>query len=179
MAMTAYGSLAEESLADLMVILPGIVLSALIALAILILVPVLVARTKSPRRSIHSAPPPDGSWAWRARPGQIWWADVPYRGGEGSKERPCLVVRTHQDGIEVLQITSKAKPHLPFRMQIPTKSWDPKARTDSTLDFSGTPRFVDNHRVRRLLGSCDARVWNVVTQYHQPGWVYDAQEPRR
>jgi PemK-like, MazF-like toxin of type II toxin-antitoxin system len=60
------------------------------------------------RPSIH-ARPLDDSWLQRPTPGEIWWADVPFAEGTGAKIRPCLVVRTHTDSVDVLKITSQDK----------------------------------------------------------------------
>jgi hypothetical protein len=43
-----------------------------------------------------------GLWrAWRAvagpQPGQVWWAQVPYEEGRGSKDRPVVVLRRRRD----------------------------------------------------------------------------------
>ncbi|MEL3950125.1 MULTISPECIES: type II toxin-antitoxin system PemK/MazF family toxin [Streptomyces] len=41
------------------------------------------------------------------RAGEIWWARVPYEGGAGGKDRPCLVLGVHGDSVRVAKITSK------------------------------------------------------------------------
>ncbi|MFG1878370.1 type II toxin-antitoxin system PemK/MazF family toxin [Sphaerisporangium sp. NPDC049003] len=121
---------------------------------------------------VHSRPP-SPAWESRAAPGQIWWADVPYSDGSGSKVRPCLVVRTHPRKVEVLKITSQDKSDRGDHLSIPTAGWDPHATKDSWLDLSET-HFVGDRDFRNLAAtSCDARVWKSVTRLQKTGWVYD------
>jgi hypothetical protein len=87
------------------------------------------------RPSIH-ARPLDDSWLQRPTPGEIWWADVPFAEGTGAKIRPCLVVRTHTDSVDVLKITSQDKGDRWGHVQIPTADWDPRAKKDSWMAVS-------------------------------------------
>ncbi|WP_214412707.1 type II toxin-antitoxin system PemK/MazF family toxin [Sphaerisporangium fuscum] len=122
--------------------------------------------------SVHSRPP-SPAWESRPAPGQIWWADVPYSDGSGSKVRPCLVVRTHPRGAEVLKITSQDKSQRDDHFPIPTRSWDRDAVKDSWLDVS-EPHFVADRGFRNLAAkACDARTWQRVTRVQATGWVYD------
>ncbi|MEK8107708.1 hypothetical protein NKG94_26570 [Micromonospora sp. M12] len=55
-------------------------------------------RPTAPRPRAPIARPPAALARHRTRgrqpaPGEIWWADVPYADGSGSKVRPCLVLR--------------------------------------------------------------------------------------
>jgi hypothetical protein len=59
--------------------------------------------------------------AARPRPGEIWWADVPYEDGAGSKVRPCLVLRTGRYGAQVLKITSQDKSNRTDHVRIPPR----------------------------------------------------------
>lgn len=122
------------------------------------------------RFQVHDAPP-DPAWNSRPRPGQIWWAPVPFSDGPGSKVRPCLVVRTHRQGVEVLKITSQDKSHQRSCISIPTARWDPRARKDSWLDLEDT-YFLHDNAFRRCAGVCDKRTWSTVTHRHRTGWVY-------
>ncbi|WP_229399470.1 type II toxin-antitoxin system PemK/MazF family toxin [Micromonospora okii] len=70
------------------------------------------------------------------RPGEIWWADVPYADGTGSKVRPCLVLRVDDRGVDVLKITSRDKSDRDDHVRIPTRDWDPTADHDSYLDIA-------------------------------------------
>ncbi|MEK8143470.1 type II toxin-antitoxin system PemK/MazF family toxin [Streptomyces sp. M10(2022)] len=48
------------------------------------------------------------AWAGgKPRPGEIWWAQVPYEDGPGSKDRPCLVLSVRGSTVVVAKITSK------------------------------------------------------------------------
>jgi hypothetical protein len=122
------------------------------------------------RPSVHAGPP-DPSWNSRPRPGQIWWADVPFSDGSGSKVRPCLVIRTHERAIEVLKITSQDKSGRRDCVPIPTKGWDRRSRKNSWLDLGQTYLLVDD-AVGKIAGSCDAMTWSAVTRRHRTGWVY-------
>lgn len=108
------------------------------------------------------------NWFWRllgrkANPGEIWWADVPYEDGPGSKVRPCLILRHRWNGYEILKITSQDQSHRRDHIQIPTRAWDRNATKNSYLDLS------DPLRVRTLdnrAGTLDATIWRKVRQLH-------------
>jgi PemK-like, MazF-like toxin of type II toxin-antitoxin system len=96
---------------------------------------------------------------WRAgRPssGDIWWADVPYARGQGSKLRPCLVLRRRGDGIVVLKITSQDKSHRRDHVVIPTRRWDARADHDSYLNLA-EPIIVRPAAFHRRAGTADLR----------------------
>jgi hypothetical protein len=104
-----------------------------------------------------------GTWLVRrrlraARPssGDIWWADVPFARGEGSKLRPCLVLRRGRDGIEVLKITSQDKSHRRDHVVIPTRRWDARADHDSYLNLA-EPIVVRPAAFHRRAGTADLR----------------------
>jgi hypothetical protein len=100
------------------------------------------------------------------RGGEIWWADVPYTDGTGSKVRPCLVLLRHRRGIVVLKITSQDKSHRRDHVLIPTKGWDPWARHDSYLNL-GEPIIVRPEAFERRAGACDPAVLKRVAR--RPG----------
>ncbi|GII80273.1 hypothetical protein Sru01_52550 [Sphaerisporangium rufum] len=125
---------------------------------------------RRPDRGRRPAPAPGRRPAAPPRPAprEIWWADVPYSDGTGSKVRPCLVVRARAGGADVLKITSQDKSARDDHVPIPTRSWDPDAAKDSWLDLSET-HFVGRRGFReRAAESCDARTWRQVTR-HQAG----------
>jgi len=104
---------------------------------------------------------------WRAgRPssGDIWWADVPYARGEGSKLRPCLVLRRDRAGIVVLKITSQDKSHRWDHVLIPTRHWDARADHDSYLNL-GEPIVVQPAAFQRRAGTADVRTRLQVARY--------------
>ncbi|MGW4463156.1 type II toxin-antitoxin system PemK/MazF family toxin [Micromonospora sp. NBC_01796] len=102
----------------------------------------------------------------RPQPGEIWWADVPFEDGTGSKVRPCLVLRGGRRGADVLKITSQDKSERDDHVKIPTRSWDRTAARDSWLDLSD-PITVSLTSFENRAGSCDADLWHRVTQLHR------------
>jgi PemK-like, MazF-like toxin of type II toxin-antitoxin system len=108
--------------------------------------------------------------AVRPRPGEIWWADVPYEDGTGSKVRPCLVLRTGRYGAEVLKITSQDKGNRTDHVRIPTQAWDPGADHDSYLDLTD-PIPVAPAAFADRAGTCEPRLWREVQILHdlRPG----------
>ncbi|MGJ6968867.1 type II toxin-antitoxin system PemK/MazF family toxin [Streptosporangium sp. G11] len=132
-----------------------------------------VRRVLAPRPSqpqVRDAPP-DPAWHSRPGPGEIWWAGVPFSDGTGGKVRPCLVIRTHPRGVEVLKITSQDKSHRVNCVRIPTAHWDKRARKDSWLDLDD-PHLINDRDFRRRAGMCDDRTWSLVRRRHRTGWVH-------
>ncbi|GGL87528.1 MULTISPECIES: type II toxin-antitoxin system PemK/MazF family toxin [Micromonospora] len=116
---------------------------------------------KRPRTRPGSPPRPrtgDRAPAGTPRSGEIWWADVPYADGDGSKVRPCLVLRVERRHAEVLKITSQDKSHRDDHVPIPTGDWDPDAERDSFLDL-GDPIQVDLVAFENRAGTCDQQLW--------------------
>ncbi len=113
-----------------------------------------------------------GASIWRlfgkpkARPGEIWWADVPFEDGTGSKVRPCLVLRYRWRGYEVLKITSQDQSRRRDHVQIATRHWDRNAEKNSYLDLTG-PIRVRESRVDNRAGQLDAPTWAKVRQLHR------------
>ncbi|WP_182906684.1 type II toxin-antitoxin system PemK/MazF family toxin [Microbispora sp. H13382] len=100
------------------------------------------------------------------RPGEIWWADVPYEDGPGHKVRPCVVLRTYRGGAEVLKITSQDRSDRDDHVEIPTRAWDPDADHNSFLDLTGPVR-VPVADFQDRAGTLDARVWRQVCRLHE------------
>lgn len=137
--------------------------AAVTVIAVIAVVVGLVAWRR--RRAAAAVRRRDRPAAPRPRAGEIWWADVPYADGTGSKVRPCLVLRTRRRGADVLKITSQEKGRADH-VRLPTRKWDPHARRDSYLNLGevvpvGSAAFV------RLAGDCDSRVWRAVQQLHR------------
>lgn len=99
------------------------------------------------------------------RPGEIWWADVPYEDGPGHKVRPCVVLRTYRGGAEVLKITSQDHSDRDDHVEIPTRTWDPDADHNSFLDLTGPVR-VPYADFQDRAGTLDARIWRQVCHLH-------------
>jgi hypothetical protein len=95
------------------------------------------------------------------RPGEIWWADVPYADGTGSKVRPCLVLRVDGRDADVLKITSQDKSDRDDHVPIPTRSWDPSAGHDSFLDIRD-PIPLPVAAFEDRAGPCDPDLWQAI-----------------
>lgn len=146
------------------------ILAIIVALAVVVSwAPRLLRR---PRARTRSAPP-DESWFKRPSPGQVWWATMPFSDGSGFKKRPCLVVRTHPRGVDVLKITSQDKSHIRDCIPISNETWYKHVRqSGSWLDLSLT-YHLDDHAFHELLATrCDSTAWSRVRQRHSTGWVY-------
>ncbi|MET7469291.1 type II toxin-antitoxin system PemK/MazF family toxin [Micromonospora sp. NPDC005257] len=123
-------------------------------------------------RGGRTAAPPRPRGAGRTgrdepRPGEIWWADVPYADGTGSKVRPCLVLRVDGQDAEVLKITSQDKSDRDDHLPIPTRDWDPDADHDSYLDVS-EPIPVPLSAFADRAGTCDPALWRGVRRLSHP-----------
>jgi PemK-like, MazF-like toxin of type II toxin-antitoxin system len=101
----------------------------------------------------------------KATPGEIWWADVPFEDGPGSKVRPCLILRYRFRGYEVLKITSQDQSHRRDHVRIATRRWDRNADKDSYLDLTG-PIRVRESRLDNRAGHLDAQTWAKVRKLH-------------
>ncbi|PWR12944.1 PemK family transcriptional regulator [Micromonospora acroterricola] len=99
------------------------------------------------------------------KPGEIWWADVPYADGSGSKVRPCLVLRADPRGADVLKITSQDKSDRDDHVRIPTRDWDPGAEHDSYLSLT-EPTRISSAAFADHAGRCDADLWRRVRALH-------------
>lgn len=117
------------------------------------------------------------AWArWRAirgrgpapRRDEIWWAEVPYADGTGAKLRPCLVRRRTWRGVVVLKITSQDKRTRRDHIAIPTKGWDPRARSDSYLNLA-EPITVRRSAFKRRAGTADQVTLSRIARADQPG----------
>ncbi|MFF8601646.1 type II toxin-antitoxin system PemK/MazF family toxin [Streptomyces sp. NPDC015232] len=95
------------------------------------------------------------------RPGEIWWADVPFEDGPGSKDRPCLVLALRGDRALVAKITSKYHDERPGVIALPP---------GSVGDAQGRPSFLETDELRdvpvgefrRRVGTADPVVWDQV-----------------
>ncbi|GGT91125.1 type II toxin-antitoxin system PemK/MazF family toxin [Streptomyces lateritius] len=95
------------------------------------------------------------------RSGEIWWADVPYEDGPGSKDRPCLVLSLRGDHALVAKITSKYHDERPGVIALPP---------GSVGDAHGRPSFLETDELRevpvgefrRRVGTADPVVWDQV-----------------
>jgi hypothetical protein len=125
-------------------------------------------RQPAVKRPAATKPGGASTSATRARTpqsGEIWWADVPYEDGPGSKVRPCVVLRPCRGGFEVLKITSQDQSHRRDHVEIPTRTWDADATHNSYLDLSD-PIKVNVELFEDRAGVLDAAVWKQVRALH-------------
>jgi hypothetical protein len=116
----------------------------------------------------------------RGRPcsGDIWWADVPYARGRGSKLRPCLVLDRRRDGFLVLKITSQDKSHRRDHVLIPTRRWDARADHDSYLNLA-EPIVVRPAAFHHRAGAADRRTRRRVATYRRQSSPKAARRTKR
>jgi hypothetical protein len=119
--------------------------------------------TRTPGRP-GTAPRPRGAdrgatGSGTPRPGEIWWAEVPYADGTGAKVRPCLVLRVDGRGADVLKITSQDKSDRDDHVRIPTRDWDRDADHDSFLDI-GEPIRVARSAFDNRAGTVAPHLWH-------------------
>ncbi|MEV5969723.1 type II toxin-antitoxin system PemK/MazF family toxin [Streptomyces sp. NPDC051921] len=114
-------------------------------------------RTRPPARPAARGKAPERL----PRAGEIWWADVPYEDGPGSKDRPCLVLALRGDSALVAKITSKYHDERPGVIALPP---------GSVGDAHGRPSFLETDELRdvpvwefrRRVGMADPVVWDQV-----------------
>lgn len=108
-----------------------------------------------------SAPGRGGGAGRVPEPGEIWWAQVPYEDGPGSKDRPCLVLSVHNGRAVVAKITSKHHEERPGVIALP----------DGTVgDARGRRSFLETDELRevalggfrRRAGRVDPELWGRV-----------------
>ncbi|MER5205971.1 type II toxin-antitoxin system PemK/MazF family toxin [Streptomyces sp. NPDC002825] len=149
---------------------------ALVAVVVIALVVVVAdgrkraTRPAPSRRPTGRPRPPRGPAGPRrapARPGrapraaEIWWADVPFEDGPGSKDRPCLVLVVRGDSALVAKITSKYHDERPGVIALPP---------GAVGDAQGRPSFLETDELRevpvgdfrRRVGEADPVVWDQV-----------------
>ncbi|MER5962446.1 type II toxin-antitoxin system PemK/MazF family toxin [Streptomyces sp. NPDC002057] len=148
---------------------------ALVAVVVIALAVVLAdGRKRSSRRpSGRTRPPgrpprgPAGPRKAPARPGrgpraaEIWWADVPFEDGPGSKDRPCLVLSVRRGSVLVAKITSRYHDERPGVIALPP---------GAVGDAQGRPSFLETDELRevpvadfrRRVGEADPVVWDQV-----------------
>ncbi|MET8276663.1 type II toxin-antitoxin system PemK/MazF family toxin [Streptomyces sp. NPDC005096] len=117
-------------------------------------------RTRPPGRTDR----PQGGPERTPRPGEIWWAEVPYEDGPGSKDRPCLVLSVRDGAARVAKITSKHHEERPGVIALPPGTvGDPRGRA-SFLETDEL-RDVVVRGFRRRVGVVDPGVWDQVRRF--------------
>ncbi|WP_374983003.1 type II toxin-antitoxin system PemK/MazF family toxin [Streptomyces fradiae] len=117
-------------------------------------------RTRPPGRP--SGRRPGAAPARRPEPGEIWWADVPFEDGPGSKDRPCLVLAVRGDAALVAKITSRYREERAGVIVLPPGSVGDARGRPSFLE-TGELRDVELWEFRRRVGSVDPLVWEQVS----------------
>ncbi|MDO0927522.1 type II toxin-antitoxin system PemK/MazF family toxin [Streptomyces sp. TG1A-8] len=109
----------------------------------------------------RTAPGGPGARVRRPRPGDIWWADVPYEDRPESKDRPCLVLAVRGDRATVAKISSKYHDERAGVIPLPP---------GAVGDAHGRPSFLQTDELRevpvadfrRRVGVVDPVLWDQV-----------------
>jgi hypothetical protein len=97
----------------------------------------------------------------RPAPGEVWYAWVPFRDTDETREHYCVIMGTRLRYVEVLQITSKNKDHRPDHIRIPNHGWDESSGKDHWIEIGLAPRRVpyENFTGNRPKGRCPKATW--------------------
>ncbi|MGW2177853.1 type II toxin-antitoxin system PemK/MazF family toxin [Streptomyces sp. NPDC001732] len=115
-------------------------------------------RTRPPAAPGRGAGPERGV---RPLPGEIWWAEVPYEDGPGTKDRPCLVLSVRGGSALVAKITSKYHEGRPGVIALPAGTVGDARGRASYLETDEL-RQVSVRGFRRRVGNVDPGVWERV-----------------
>lgn len=77
------------------------------------------------------------------RPGEFWMADVPFRSGDGSKDRPCYVVGRAGPHVRVLYVTSQDRSNDDRYVRVDTSGWSGGVRGRTSWMQVAERRGVD------------------------------------
>ncbi|MFI9111430.1 type II toxin-antitoxin system PemK/MazF family toxin [Streptomyces venezuelae] len=118
-------------------------------------------RTRPPARPPGRPAGPRKAPSRLPRAAEIWWADVPFEDGPGSKDRPCLVLSVRGDSALVAKITSKYHDERPGVIALPP---------GAVGDAQGRPSFLETDELRevpvlgfrRRVGTADPVLWDQV-----------------
>lgn len=98
------------------------------------------------------------------RPGEVWWAHIPYGDGdgdaEGGEDRPCLVLKTAGETVTVARITTREGGG-PGVIPLPPGSVDVGQDRPGFLETDEL-REVGVRDFRRTSGPVDPAVWDQV-----------------
>ncbi|OEJ26697.1 hypothetical protein AS594_21575 [Streptomyces agglomeratus] len=141
---------------------------ALVAVVMIALVAAVVdGRGRGKRPGGRTRPParpgePGGRRPDRVpRAGEIWWADVPYEDGPGSKDRPCLVLSVRGGRARIAKITSKHHEERAGVIALPPGAVGDARGRRSYLETDEL-REVGLRGFRRRVGVADGAVWERV-----------------
>ncbi|MEU9364003.1 type II toxin-antitoxin system PemK/MazF family toxin [Streptomyces avermitilis] len=136
---------------------------ALAAVVLLALVATLVDGwgRRGRRPSGRTRPPGYPSAPGRPQPAEIWWANVPYEGGPGTKDRPCLVLAVRGGRATVAKITSKYHDERAGVIPLPPGAVGDAHGRASFLETDEL-RDVPLREFRRRVGVVDPVLWDQV-----------------
>jgi hypothetical protein len=137
---------------------------ALAAVVLLALVAALVDGWGRGRpRGRRTRPPgrPGERTAQRPRPAEIWWAQVPFEDGPGTKDRPCLVLAVRGRRATVAKITSKYRDERTGVIPLPPGAVGDSQGRASFLETDEL-RDVPVRDFRRKAGVVDPVLWDQV-----------------
>ncbi|GAB2821859.1 hypothetical protein GCM10022221_19930 [Actinocorallia aurea] len=153
----------------------GEVVAGLIAMVLLLILVTLVGAAVSkvvgtasaPGGRPRGGPAPVTDGRERPRPGDVWWADIPFEDSQESKDRPCLVLKVTGPRVTALKITSKDRSGRDDCVRIPKGVIDDPtgAGRESWLELN-EQRTFDIARMRRRAGSVPGKVWERVRHAH-------------
>ncbi|WNF27286.1 type II toxin-antitoxin system PemK/MazF family toxin [Streptomyces sp. C11-1] len=127
--------------------------------------PGATARTRPPGKPSGPSGPVGRGDGRTPRAGEVWWADVPYEDGPGSKDRPCLVLSVRGRGRRrtalVAKITSKHHEERPGVIALPPGTVGDARGRRSFLETDEL-REVRIAGFRRRVGAVDAELWERV-----------------
>jgi hypothetical protein len=152
---------AEQRLRTVAFALPMVAPATAVATALLFYAVLKLLDRKVPNQVIPRLPS-TGSPDWlEPQPQEIWWGEVEFRQGDGSKDRPFVILRVLPTHLEILQITSQDKSdrndHIPFW----TDSTDPYAVADGWLELR--IRQLSRYDLRRRDAAvCPDEIWSRV-----------------
>ncbi|QMU75617.1 type II toxin-antitoxin system PemK/MazF family toxin [Streptacidiphilus sp. PB12-B1b] len=112
-------------------------------------------------RPSDGTPGTSGAPARLPQPREIWWAQVPFEDGTGSKDRPCLVLHRGARTATVLKITSKHHAELPGVIPLPPGTVGDREHRASWLE-TDEAREVPFADFRRRVGAVDPQLWTRV-----------------
>ncbi|MEU6145199.1 type II toxin-antitoxin system PemK/MazF family toxin [Streptomyces sp. NPDC047081] len=139
---------------------------ALAAVVLLALVATLVdgwgrGRRPAGRRTRPPGRPGTRGGGGRPKPAEIWWANVPYEDGPGTKDRPCLVLVVHGERATVAKITSKYHDERAGVIPLPPGAVGDAQGRASFLETDEL-REVPVWEFRRRVGVVDPVLWDQV-----------------
>ncbi|MBV1854513.1 hypothetical protein [Catellatospora tritici] len=153
----------EERLKSLVFALPmvGPLAAALVALLFYAVLRLLDRKVPDRRPVVYRPQGSHVSVELDPQPQEIWWGEVEFREGDGSKDRPFVVLRTYPEYLEVLQITSQDKSHRDDHMWFWSESDDVYSAGPGYLELR--VRRLDRIDLRRQdSGYCPDEIWNQV-----------------